>query len=166
MLGGAQSISNTSGVALHYMCKPLIDNNNRKKLATEDGLERLNKLIILISILDGYIIKPDNITNRDFFHTEVTLPDNLPKDELITLQMLQQEITMGVESKRGAMLRMGKENVDEKLREIEEEQQNTNDLGQNPMSNNPQINSGMTNGNTPIEEVRKELTGQNGGGQI
>lgn len=167
MLGGAQAISNTSGVALHYMCGPLVDKNNRKKLATEDGLERLNKLIILISLLDGYITKPNDITNRDFFHTEVTLPDNLPKDELITLQQLQQELTMGIESKRGAMLRLGKENVDEKLREIEDEQSKDLEFNQAlNAQNTSQLNSGMMNGNTPIEEVRKEITGQNGGGEI
>ena len=167
MLGGAQAISNTSGVALHYMCGPLVDKNNRKKLATEDGLERLNKLIILISVLDGYITKPNDIANRDFFHTEVTLPDNLPKDDLIILQQLQQEVTMGIESKRGAMKRMGKENIEEKLREISEEQQRDIELGIAPNNpNSPQLNSGMTNSNTPIEEVRKELTGQNGGGEI
>ena len=30
----------------------------------------------------------------------------------------------------------------------------------------PQINSGMTNGQTPIEQVRTEITGQNGGGTV
>lgn len=167
MLGGAQSISNTSGVALHYMCGPLVDKNNSKKLATEDGLERLNKLIILISLLDGYIRKPEDITNRDFFHTEVTLPDNLPKDELLTLQQLQQEISMGVESRRGAMKRMGKEDIDTKIAEIDAEREK-DAMTQNAfnLSGEPQLNSGLTNGNTPIEEVRKELTGQNGGGEI
>ena len=62
---------------------------------------------------------------------------------------------------------MGKENIEEKLREISEEQQRDIVLGIAPNNpNSPQLNSGMTNSNTPIEEVRKELTGQNGGGEI
>ena len=30
----------------------------------------------------------------------------------------------------------------------------------------PEINSGMTNGQTPLEQVRTEITGQNGGGSV
>lgn len=157
-------ISNTSGIALHYMNEPLVDKNNLKKLATEDGLERLNKLIILVALLDGYIFKPTDVSNRDFYHTEVTLPDNLPKDDMILLQQLQTEINMGIESKRGALKRLGREDIDNKLREIEEESQEEDPANDTDDSeNDPQINSGILNGQTPIEQVRKELTGKNGG---
>lgn len=161
-------ISNTSGIALHYMNEPLVDKNSLKKLATEDGLERLNKLIILTALLDGYIHKPDNIPNRDFYHTEVTLPDNLPKDELILLQQLQSEISMGIESKQGAMKRLGREDIDKKLDEIEEES-SEEEYAENNSSeedNSPKINSGILNGQTPIEQLRKELTGKNGGADL
>ena len=89
------------------------------------------------------------------------------------LQQLQQEMTMGLESRRNAMKRMGKENIDELTAEIDE------DMKKNPciyghldpndpmhMAQNAQINSGMLNGQTTVEQVRTEMTGQNGGAEI
>ena len=70
VLGGASSVSNTSGVALQYVNLPLIEKTRAKRMNTENGLEALNKLIILVSLLEGLITKPDNIPNRDFFYNE------------------------------------------------------------------------------------------------
>ena len=139
---------------------------------TEDGLEALNKLIILVSVLEGLIKKPTEVPNRDFFYTECTLPDTLPKDMLMELQQIQQEMKMGLESRRNAMKRIGKENIEELIREIDE------DMKENPciyghvdpndprhMMQEQSLNSGFTNGQTPVEQVRTELTGQNGGAE-
>ena len=140
---------------------------------TENGLEEINKLILLVSMLEGLIRKPADIPNRDFFHTECTLPDTLPKDMLLELQQIQQEMKIGIESRKNAAKRMGKENIDVLLEEIDE------DIEKNPClyghidpndprhaQQDPQLNSGMTNGQTPVEQVRKEMTGQNGGAQL
>lgn len=159
-LGGAQSISNTSGVALQYMNLPLIDKTRIKKMSTEDGIERLNKLIILVSILEGLVVKPENIPMRDFLHTEVTLPDTLPKDTLLELQQIQAELTAGLESRAGALKRLGREDIEAKLREIDEDRKNNPDVyGIQPEQ--PQINSGMLNGQTPQETLNTELNGAN-----
>ena len=136
-------------------------------------LERLNKMILLVSLCEALITKPDDIPTRDFFWNEVKIADTLPKDELLELQQLQQEMTMGLESRRNAMKRMGKENIDELTAEIDE------DMKKNPciyghldpndpmhMAQNAQINSGMLNGQTTVEQVRTEMTGQNGGAEI
>lgn len=172
VLGGAQAVSNTSGVALQYINLPLIERTRVKRMNTETGFEELNKLILLVSILEGLITKPDNVENRDFFHTECTLPDTLPKDMLLELQQIQQEMKMGLESRKGAAKRVGKENIEELFKTIDE------DLKENPCfyghsdPNDPrhfqqekQLNSGMLNGQTPIEQVRVETTGQNGGAE-
>lgn len=170
VLGGAQAISNTSGVALQYINLPLIERTRVKKLNTENGIEAINKLILLVSVLEGLIHKPADIPNRDFFYTDCSIPDTLPKDMLLELQQIQQEMKIGIESRKNAAKRMGKENIEILLEEIDE------DIEKNPClyghidPNDPrhamqeqQINSGMTNGQTPIEQVRTEITGKNGG---
>ena len=172
VLGGAQAISNTSGVALQYINLPLIEKTRLKRASTENGLERLNKLILLVSLFEGLVKKPEDVATRDFFWNEVTLPDTLPKDMLLELQEIQQEMKMGLESRRNAMKRIGKENIDELIKEIDA------DIEKNPclyghidpndprhMMQNQSLNSGFTNGQTPVEQVRTEITGQNGGAQ-
>lgn len=170
VLGGAQSISNTSGVALQYINLPLIERTREKRMNTQVGLEELNKLILLVSLLEGFITKPENIPLRDFFYNEVIIPDTLPKDTLIELQQIQAEMRLGIESRKNAAKRMGKENIDDLFNKIDE------DIKENPYfygfsaedvsGEAPQINSGMLNGQTTIEQVRKEITGRNGGENI
>ena len=172
VLGGAQAISNTSGVALQYINLPLIEKTRVKRMNTENGLEEVNKLVLLISLLEGLITKPADVTNRDFYYNECSIPDTLPKDMLLELQQIQQEMKMGIESRKNAAKRVGKENIDTLFTEIDE------DLEKNPCfyghsdpndpmhyPNDAQLNSGMTNGQTPIEQVRVETTGQNGGAE-
>lgn len=165
VLGGAQAISNTSGVALQYLNLPLIEKTRVKKINTEDGLERLNKLILLVSIFEGLITKPEDVDTRDFFWSDVKVADTLPKDTLLELQQIQLEMKLGLESRANAMKRLGREDIPEKIAEIDEDMRNNPTIyGQSPAGG--QINSGMTNGETPIEQVRKEITGQNGGGNV
>lgn len=177
VLGGANAISNTSGVALQYMNLPLIEKTRVKRSCTKTGLEIVNKMILHISLLEGLIEKPDNISKKDFLYNEVTLPDTLPKDELLELQKLESEMKLGLECRHGALERMGRENINEKLAEIDLEREEHPELF-NPMLQTawyqaqlqgqqvPEINSGMTNGQTPLEQVRTEITGQNGGGSV
>lgn len=171
VLGGASAISNTSGVALQYMNLPLIERTRIKRSCTADGLEQVNKYILFISLHHGLIEKPEDISMRDFLRNEVELPDTLPKDELIELQKIQQEMTLGLECRHGAMERTGKDNVAKKLAEIDKERAEHPELF-NPMLQatwyqNQQMSQtnagGMMNSQTPLETVRKEMTGQNGG---
>ena len=159
-LGGSQSISNTSGVALQYMNLPIIERTKVKRQSTEDGLERLNELIILVSLLEGLITKPNDVPLRDFFHTEVSLPDTLPKDTLLELQQIQIELQNGLESRAGALKRMGRENIEAKLAEIDNDRaEHPEPYGMQP--NQPELNSGMSNGQTPNEQLNTELNGAN-----
>lgn len=165
VLGGAQSISNTSGVALQYINLPLVEKTKVKKVNTEDGLERLNKLVILVSALEGLIMKPEEVSSRDFFWTEVKIPDTLPKDMLLELQQIQQEMKMGLESRENAMRRLGKENIEDLINTIDQDIQDHPELYGVELQNDAQINSGFTNGQTPVEQVRVETTGRNGGAE-
>ena len=175
VLGGASAISNTSGVALQYMNLPLIERTRIKRTCSKDGLEQVNKIIMFISMYHGLIEKPEEISMKDFVSNEVKIPDTLPKDELIELQKLQQEMTLGLECRHGAMERLGKDNIHKKLAEIDVEREQHPELF-NPMlqqtwyqnqssMQTPTNAGGMLNGQTPQEEMRKTMTGQNGGAE-
>lgn len=112
---------------------------------------------------------------RDFLSNEVELPDTLPKDQLIELQQIQQELTLGLECRHGAMERLGKDNIRKKIDEIDRERAKHPELF-NPMlqtawyqnmttpeGQSPTNAGGMMNGQTPGEQKRIEMTGQNGG---
>lgn len=174
VLGGAQAISNTSGVALQYINLPLIEKTRVKKMETKEALENVNRLIILMSMLEGLVKKPESVAVRDFVWNNIDIPDTLPKDTLLELQQIQGEMKQGLESRENAMKRMGKENIPELMKIIDEDVKEhacfyghiepTDYLHGQPLEQ-PQINSGMTNGETPVETVRKEITGQNGGAE-
>lgn len=165
VLGGSSAISNTSGVALQYMNLPLIERTRIKKTCSTEGLRRVNKMLLSMALYHGLIEKPEEISMRDFLENTVEIPETLPKDELLELQKIQQEMALGLESRHGAMERLGKENIAQKLAEIDNEK-----AEQNSFNNGiPQMNTnagGMMNGENPIETVRKEMTGQNGLPQI
>ena len=84
---------------------------------------------------------------------------------------------LGLECRHGALERMGRENINEKLAEIDLEREEHPELFNSMLQTAwyqaqlqgqqvPEINSGMTNGQTPLEQVRTEITGQNGGGSV
>ena len=169
VLGGASAISNTSGVALQYINLPLIERTRVKRHCTQNGLQRVNKMILFLGLYHGLIEKPDDISMKDFLWNEVDLPDTLPKDELIELNKIQQEMTLGLECRHGAMERLGKDNIQKKIAEIDKERTEHPELFnpmlqqtwyQNQMS--PTNAGDMMNGQTPLETIRKEMTGQNG----
>ena len=165
VLGGSQAISNTSGVALQYMNLPLIEKTRVKRMYTENGIETLNKIIVLVALTEGLITRPPEIPARQFFYNEVTIPDTLPKDTLMELQQIQQEMTMGLESRRNAMKRMGKENIEALIAEIDKDQiEHPEYFAKEPnkFGEEKQINSGMSNGQTATEQLRTEMTGANG----
>ena len=160
-LGGSQAISNTSSVALHISNSPIIERVRTKRTYTAYGIQQVNKLILHIALKEGLIKKPEGVSNREFFKTEVTFPDILPKDKMIELQQIQMEMRMGLEYRKKAMERLGKDDLVDYERNIEEDSKKYPEFyGMKPEE--PQLNSGMTNGQTPVEQVRKEITGQNG----
>lgn len=83
------------------------------------------------------------------------------------------EMQLGLESRRGAMKKMGKEDIettiaqaDEDRKQMQEEQMQLQ-MQQMAMQQamfqqrNGELNSGMTNGSTPKEEKRKAINGEN-----
>jgi hypothetical protein len=136
-LGQAQPISNTSGVALSIQFQPLMNRYAQKAAVYGKGLERINELIILnlaIKEPDTLQYNPDEdgpiqpgqldkldpndpLTYLSYAH----FPPPLPLDKLVLLNELQQKMSMGLESKEGALRALGEEFPMEKLAEIRSE---------------------------------------------
>ena len=173
VLGGASAISNTSGVALQYINLPLIEKTRVKRSCSKEGLERVNKIILFVSLYHGLIVKPEEVSMRSFVSNSVELPDTLPKDELLELQRIEQEMKLAIECRHGALERLGVDNISRKLAEIDREREAHPELFnpalQQVMMQQSMMGAtnagGMMNGQTPIEQVRTEITGQNGGAE-
>jgi Phage portal protein, SPP1 Gp6-like len=136
-LGQAQPISNTSGVALSIQFQPLMNRYHQKIIQYAHGLERVNELILLslavkepetftwdpntdVKLKKGQVsqLDPnDSLTYRSY----VQFPQPLPLDKLIALNEIQSLLSLGLESKEGALRVLGEEFPAEKLNEIRQE---------------------------------------------
>jgi hypothetical protein len=138
-LGQMQPISNTSGVALSIQYQPLMNRWSQKTAQYGAGLARVNELVMLTLAVkepetfvydpeqDGPI-KEGQVTQLDpndhvTYKTYTQFNDPLPLDKLIMLNELQMKMTMGLESKEGALRLLGHEFPDEKLAEVRKEMQ-------------------------------------------
>jgi hypothetical protein len=133
-LGQAQAISNTSGVALAIQFQPLMNRWTQKSAQYGKGLEKINELVLLnlaVKEPETFTYNPDTdgpikdtqlpqldpndpITYITYAH----FPPPLPLDKLVLLNELQQKMSMGLESKEGALRALGEEFPEEKLQEI------------------------------------------------
>lgn len=136
-LGQVQPISNTSGVALSIQYQPLMNRWSQKVSQYGSGLERINELVILnlaVKEPETLAYNPDEdgpidegqLTQLDpndplTYVTYAHFPEPLPLDKLILLNELQQKMSMGLESKEGALRALGEEFPSEKLLEIRQE---------------------------------------------
>jgi len=136
-LGQAQPISNTSGVALAIQFQPLMNRYHQKIIQYAHGLERVNEIIIrslAVKEPETFIWDPetdtplksgqydrldpqDPLTYRSYAH----FPQPLPLDKLIALNEVQSMLSLGLESKEGALRTLGEEFPNEKLYEIRQE---------------------------------------------
>jgi len=137
-LGQAQPISNTSGVALSIQFQPLMARYHQKIIQYAHGLERVNELVLLnlaVKEPEAFTwdpnssttpLKPGQLAQLDFddpitFRSYVHFPPPLPLDKLIILNEIQTKMSLGLESKEGALRLLGEEFPAEKLTEIRQE---------------------------------------------
>jgi hypothetical protein len=136
-LGQAQPISNTSGVALSIQFQPLMNRWAQKTAVYGKGLERVNELVMLnLAVKEPETLKynPDEdgpikegqLTELDpndpiTYLTYAHFPPPLPLDKIVLLNELAQKLSMGLESKEGALRALGEEFPEEKLVEIRKE---------------------------------------------
>jgi hypothetical protein len=136
-LGQVQPISNTSGVALSIQFQPLMNRYSQKVSQYGKGLQEINELILLNLAIkepqtflynpdeDGPI-DPDQLQQLDpndplTYVTYAHFPPPLPLDKIVLLNELAQKMSMGLESKEGALRALGEEFPEEKLEEIRQE---------------------------------------------
>ena len=121
------------------MFQPLMNRYHQKIIQYAHGLERVNEMILLnlalkepetliwdptteVSLKKGQLerLDPnDPITYRSY----ATFPQPLPLDKLIALNEIQSLLTLGLESKEGALRTLGEEFPAAKLNEIRQELQ-------------------------------------------
>jgi hypothetical protein len=136
-LGQVQPISNTSGVALSITFQPLMNRYTQKSSVYGKGLERINELVMLNLVVkepevltynadtDGPL-QEGQLTQLDpndplTYLTYAHFPPPLPLDKIVLLNELQQKMSMGLESKEGALRALGEEFPLEKLQEVRQE---------------------------------------------
>ena len=136
-LGQSQPISNTSGVALAIQFQPLMNRYHQKIVQYAYGLERVNELILRnLAVKEpetftwnpnsNTVPKPDQLlqldpNDPDTYRTYVHFPPPLPLDKLIILNEIQSMLSLGLESKEGALRALGEEFPSEKIQEIRQE---------------------------------------------
>jgi hypothetical protein len=136
-LGQAQPVSNTSGVALSIQFQPLMNRWTHKVAQYKFGLQRVNELVMLnLALKEPEVltynpevngpIRPGQLEQLDpndplTYITYAHFPPPLPLDKLVLLNELAQKISMGLESKHGALRALGEEFPEEKLTEIRTE---------------------------------------------
>jgi len=138
-LGQFQPVSNTSGVALAIQYQPMMNRFNMKKVHFTKGLEQVNQIIIrTAAVFEPQMLvydpsssaepESDQLTQLDpadpmTYRTSIHWPEPLPVDVLIKLNEVQAKMSLGLESKRGALRILGEEFPNEKMAEIFEELQ-------------------------------------------
>ena len=138
-LGQVQPISNTSGVALSIQFQPLMNRWTQKSAQYGKGLEKINELIMLnLAIKEPETFTYDPMQDGPLKEGQITqldpndpityisyahFPPPLPLDKLVLLNELSQRMSMGLESKEGALRALGEEFPEEKLEEIRKELQ-------------------------------------------
>jgi hypothetical protein len=63
------------------------------------------------------------VSNLPYYHVEIYFQDYLPKNRAEELVSISQEMKLRLESQRGALRRLGVENIEEKITELEETRQ-------------------------------------------
>lgn len=136
-LGQAQPISNTSGVALSIQFQPLMNRYHQKIVQYAHGIERVNELVLrTLAIKEPETLmlnpdtdtppKPDQLIQLDpndpeTYRTYCHFPPPLPLDKLIVLNEVQSLLSLGLQSKEGALRDLGEEFPESKLQEIRQE---------------------------------------------
>lgn len=158
--GDSVHISNTSGVALETVYAPLIELIDRKRRSLKSVFPEINKLI-LHHIYNNYTdLALGELDNKNKYYNEVNFETFLPKDTLVELNCIQLEMKMGLEDRKGAMKRLKKQDVDNRLVEIDADRTKYPDiylgvdsgennvqrgLGEGKRNKETEVNSGHTN---------------------
>lgn len=130
-LGKIQPISNTSAAALTVTYYPLMQQAGMKDIMYGEGIRRVNKMMLReIMIMDvdskGKLLnerlKKVLDLDKNFLsdcQVDPVFTYGFPKDKMDELQRAQIELNLKIGSRREIMDRMGKQNIDELLKAID-----------------------------------------------
>lgn len=137
-MGAEQQISNTSGVALAIQYFPTMLKYNLKKTQYGNGIRKISQMALKTLLFfepeeavynpstDGIMREGQppviDIWDQAIYNIEVMFPPPLPQDQLVVLNEIQAELALGLESKAGALRKLGEQFPDEKLQELFMEQ--------------------------------------------
>lgn len=136
-LGQAQPVSNTSGVALSIMYQPLMNRFHQKSIQYGGGLKRVNELVLrYLALYEPWRFRYDPTLDAELqpgqldmldirdpltYETTCEFSPPLPIDHLVALNEIQLMMGLGLESKVGALRRLGEAYPHEKLQELYDE---------------------------------------------
>lgn len=121
-LSNLQNVSNTSGSALHLQYQPILDRIQRKYPDYATGIQQINRIILRFYEAVGALDLPEDVAPALKYKTIIEWGSALPRDRSIDLADISTELGLMIESKRGALKRLGEENPESKLEEIRQEQ--------------------------------------------
>ena len=119
-----KNVSNTPGVALHMAYLPIIHTRLVKIKAFTTGLKEVNRLILKMnSLLDPAFGRKLQALGTRKYNTELTFGEDLPRDEVQQLENKNQELTMGITTRKEVLLArgVGPTDADRILREADED---------------------------------------------
>lgn len=169
-LGAEREISNTSAVALSLDFEPLIEVAEDKRFYQEKGLRKINEIIIDIAESKNILKTKSNGPQTKYRH-DIEYGDLLPRDRSITLDEVEAEIRMNLESRTGALKRLGVKEPDKKITEVDEEaisdaerdakvmEIKTPPEAQNPQATESKATAKKANSSNPVihgEQVTKQ----------
>jgi hypothetical protein len=124
-LGAETAVSNTSGIALHIKNQPLIDTNNNKRIAYEEGIQDIIRLVLRIA--DVYELEDFDyeafrkLKPAEKWFYDIEFPNPLPKDEILQMQIIAQKLTHNLITRIDALRELGEYDAVTKLEEIKKE---------------------------------------------
>lgn len=119
-LGKEREMSNTSAVALSLDLEPMIEVAEDKRFYFEKGIKQVNELIIDILEYFGRISVKEKSSFKRYKH-DIEFGELLPRDRSAELDQIQAEISMKLETRSGALKRLGTKDIQRKIKEIDEE---------------------------------------------
>lgn len=120
-LGGERKISNTSATSLAIDFEPIIELADDVRYYFNEGIEKVNELIIDIGLYTGAI--SSSLEEQELYALEIDHGSLLPRDRSLELNDIISELNARLESQKGAMERLGTRDIEEKRREIDAEEE-------------------------------------------
>lgn len=119
-----KNISNTPGVALHMAYLPLIEIRAVKSLSYGEGLQKVNKLAMqILELRDAEFSRHFSRLRGNKYATLVSFGPSLPRDKSLELSTQQQELLMGINSRKRILMSrgMGEQDAIRVLQEADED---------------------------------------------